>query len=91
MAIDKEASRRWRRQIRDILNSEWDPLGIAQDVTDEYDTYVGKLTAILREAASDDDLPRYLRWAETEHMGLRGDEAQLHRVIASIRSLGFMN
>jgi len=52
---------------------------------------VGKLTAMLREAASDDDLLRYLRWAETEHMGLRGDEAQLHRVIASIRSLGFMN
>jgi len=52
MPIDKEASRRWRRRIREALNKEWDPIGVGQDWPDEYDAYVGKVAAMLREGAS---------------------------------------
>ena len=27
--MDKEAGRRWRRRIREVLNTKWDPLGVA--------------------------------------------------------------
>lgn len=91
MATDKEASRRWRSRIRDVLNSEWDPIGIGSEAPDEYDRYAGTVAAMLREGASDDDLVRYLHWAETEHIGMPGDRDRLRRVVGSLRAVGFMN
>jgi hypothetical protein len=89
MAIDKEASRRWRTRIREVLNSEWDPIGGCPE--DEYDAYVGKVAAMLREGASDADLFKYLHWAETVHMGLPGNQDRLSTVIAAIRAIGYIN
>ena len=87
MSIDKEASRIWRRRIRDILNSEWDPIGGCPE--DEYDNYVGTLAAMIRDKASDDDLLQYLKWAECDHIGLGTFDAERARkVIVSLRSLG---
>jgi hypothetical protein len=91
VAIDKEASRRWRRRIREVLNSKWDPIGVAAAVPDEYDAYVGKVAAVLREGASDDELFRYLHRVETAHIGMPGNEDRLRDVIRSIRVIGFMN
>jgi hypothetical protein len=91
VAIDKEASRRWRRRIREVMNNEWDPIGVADQVPDEYDRYVGKVAAMLREGASDEDLFRYLHWVETVHIGMPGNEGRLRKVIAAIRAIGFMN
>jgi len=92
MAIDKEASRRWRRQLRKILNEEWDPIKLCVGPDDdEYDDYVGKLAAMLRDGASDDALLAYLHSAETEDMRLPGNPERLKRVIAAIRALGFTN
>ena len=45
MAIDKEASRRWRSRIRDVLNVDWDPIGGCSE--DEYDYYVGIIATML--------------------------------------------
>lgn len=89
--MDKEASRRWRRRIREVMNREWDPIGVADQSPDEYDTYVGKVAAMLREGASDEELFRYLHWAETVNIGMPGNEDRLRRVIGSIRAIGFMN
>jgi hypothetical protein len=91
MAIDKEASRRWRRRIREVCNAEWDPIGVAEESPDEYDGYVGEVAAMLREGTSDEELFAYLNWAETVHMGLPGNPERLRKVIAAIRELGFMN
>jgi len=53
MAIDKEASRRWRRRLREVLNEEWDPIGLrAGPDDDEYEAYAGKIAAMVREGAS---------------------------------------
>src|SRR5687767_11864940 len=92
--IDKEASRQWRSRIRDVLNKDWDPIGGCPE--DEYDGYVGKIAAMLREGATDDQLLAYLEWAEVDHMGLGSPEEfrlPMHqqraaRVISALRSLG---
>lgn len=88
--IDKDALRAWRSRLRDILNRDWDPIGGCPD--DEYDSYLGKVAAMLRENASDDELVAYFKWAEIEHMSL-GSEEQFNRerilsVIAALRSAG---
>jgi hypothetical protein len=56
MSIDKEASRRWRRRLREVLLNEWDPIGIRHvpQAQDECDTYVGKVAALLRDGATDE-------------------------------------
>jgi len=92
MAIDKEASRRWRRRIREVLNTDWDPIGGCPE--DEYDTYVGKVAAMIREGTSDKDLIDYLRWVEIEYMCIspRPDlEQRLLKTVAQLRAVGFMN
>ena len=86
-AIDKKASQIWRGQIRDILNRDSDPIGGCP--ADEYDSYVGKVAAMIRENATDDELMRYLEWAETAHMGFdRFDSERARKVIAALRTLG---
>ena len=92
MAIDKEASRRWRARIREVLNTDWDPIGGCPE--DEYDVYVGKIAAMLRDGASDEELIAYLRWGETVNMDIGprpGLEARLRRVVDQLRSIGYMN
>jgi len=91
--IDKTAAREWRSRLRDVLNTIWDPIGNCPP--DEYDSYGGKLAAMVREGASDDALSKYLVWAETENMGLTWSEERLPahdqrlaRTVAAIRALG---
>ncbi|WLA86303.1 hypothetical protein [Bradyrhizobium elkanii] len=84
MALDKEGSRVWRGRIRDILNRQWDPIGGCP--VDEYDSYVGKIAAMVRDNATDEALMKY--WAEAVHMGFdRFDAERARAVIASIREL----
>jgi hypothetical protein len=66
--IDKHSSRVGRGRIREILNRDWDPIGGCPD--DEYDGYVGKIAAMIRDNAADDQLLAFLEWAEVDHMGL---------------------
>ena len=89
--MDKRAAREWRARLRDTLNTVWDPIGGCPP--DEYDAYVGKIAAMVREGTSDADLLRYILWAEFEHMGLRSkvtpsDDARRARTLAAIRALG---
>jgi hypothetical protein len=87
MTVDKYAAREWRKRLRDVLNSTWDPIGDCPD--DEYDTYVGKIAALVRDGASAGVLREYLRWSEAEHMGLgEPDPVRLDRTLAAIHALG---
>jgi len=90
--IDKHASRVWRSRLREVLNRDWDPIGGCPK--DEYDGYMGKIAAMLRENASDEEMLAYFKWAEVENMGL-GSEEQFDRhrdrilgVIAALRKVG---
>jgi hypothetical protein len=87
--IDTEASRAWHRRLREVLNRDWNPIGVARKVEDEYDGYAAKIAVMLRENASDEELLAYLEWAEFEHMGLgRCDQNRNLEVIAKLRNLG---
>jgi hypothetical protein len=68
---DKEQSREMRDEIRSILMSEWDPIGVNDTPeADEYDGYVGPVLNLLNARASSDEIAAYLRKVETERMGL---------------------
>jgi len=72
------------------LNRDWDPIGGCQE--DEYVGYVGKIAAMLRVGASDEELLAYLKWAEVENMGLGPasdfDRDRAMRVIVALRAIG---
>jgi len=48
--IDKHALRAWLGRLRDVLNHDWDPIGGCPP--DEYDSYMGKIAAMLRGNAN---------------------------------------
>lgn len=90
MAIDKIASREWRRQIRDVLNRDWDPIGVAAESPDEYDSYAGTIAAMIREEqATDEQIMNFLEWAEVENMALPPlNRERATKVISALRELG---
>lgn len=81
---DKHRSRRNRARVRDLLMSEWDPIGVfgIEEAADEYDAYVGSVyVMVIDERAAAHDIAAFLLDIETRHMGLAsGDQARAHRV-----------
>jgi hypothetical protein len=71
-AYNKEASRKLRNEIRRILMSNWDPIGVSDvpEPADEYDRYIGGIFDLLNRGASGREITRYLLWVETDRMGL---------------------
>ena len=75
-------------QIRTVLNSDWDPIGVADAVDDEYDAYTGHIYSLLAKPASDDDIAEYLLRVEVEQMGLTGTPInQRLSVVKNLRDL----
>ncbi len=69
------AGRAWlsiQNQMRDILNRDWDPIGVADIVANEYDMYIGQIHSLLAKCASENEIAEYLLWVEVERMGLTG-------------------
>ena len=83
---EKYASREARQKLREILLQEWDPIGVygRGEADDEYDTYVGKVQAMLADGASESELVRYLILIERDWMGLDPNPA---RALSAVRSL----
>ena len=59
-------------RIRTILNTEWDPIGVPQDVDDEYDGYILAILTLLRGKPGVETIAEHLRSIEVERMGLGG-------------------
>lgn len=75
-------------QIRPVLNHEWDPIGVADIVEDEYDGYIDSIYALLRSDATEQAIADHLLWIEVERMELTGTPRdRLMRVAASLRNL----
>ena len=86
------AGRIWlsiQNQIRNVLNSDWDPIGVADAVDDEYDMYIGQIHSLLAKKSSREYIAEYLLWVERERMGLTGTPAN-HRLQAA-RNLQSLN
>lgn len=72
----ERAGRVWltiQDQIRNVLNHDWDPIGVVADnIDDEYDMYIGHIHSLLANDSSEQDIADYLLWVELERMGLTG-------------------
>ncbi|CAB3789733.1 hypothetical protein LMG28138_02871 [Pararobbsia alpina] len=75
--------------VQRILLQEWDPIGIRDvpDAQDEYDSYVLGICTMLREGQTTEKLYRHLRWIESEHIGLDGNELHTDRIAKRLASL----
>jgi hypothetical protein len=72
----------FRDRVRAVLNAEWDPIGVAAEVTDEYDSYLGGIHSLLARDASADELAAHLLRIETETMELSPQPAERRRAAA---------
>lgn len=57
--------------VRQVLN-RWDPIGVADAVDDEYDSYIPQFLALLRSGADEATIAKHLLKIEKEWMGLDG-------------------
>jgi hypothetical protein len=57
-------------RIREVLNTEWDPIGVSDFVADEYDGYIGGIMSMLRAGASQGAIAEHLLRIEVDAMGL---------------------
>jgi len=79
----KERGLKIQDAIRQILFHEWDPIGINQDgVEDEYDAYIGRISRLLIENCSEDELIKFLFNVERDSMGLSPVSAEPLRPVA---------
>ncbi len=77
--------------LRNLLN-EWDPIGVGDDVQDEYDCMLAPLLQRLRGGADQAEIGEFLRYELEDHfgldpLGLRPD-AMAGRLIARWTSVG---
>jgi hypothetical protein len=85
------AGRTWltiQDQIRVVLKDDWDPIGVADIVDDEYDMYIGQIHSLLVTNSAEQTIADHLLRIERERMGLKGTPmSRLLRVAASLRSI----
>ena len=68
----ESAGRIWlaiQDQIRSVLNTDWDPIGVSDMVEDEYDMYIGRIYSLLASDASEQAIASHLLSIELERMG----------------------
>ena len=75
-----------RRQIRELLMAEWDPVGVSefQEAQDEYDSCVGLVADRLRRGGSVQDVAAVLDNAERS-MGMEQRPEETRRVASLLR------
>ena len=85
--IEKNESRRIRVEIRRVLLSIWDPIGVKDEpnAQDEYDGYIGRLYELLVNKAPQSELIGYLYWAAHDHMGF--DAARRSDMTGTVEAL----
>jgi hypothetical protein len=68
----RQRTREITNKIREVLMSQWDPIGVADipEAADEYDMYIGGVFGLLARRASPEDVCAYLRRIEVERMEL---------------------
>jgi hypothetical protein len=75
-------------QIRVVLNGDWDPIGVADIVDDEYDMYIAQIHSLLATNSTEQTIADHLLRIELERMGLTGTPmSQLLRVAANLRNV----
>ena len=85
--LSKDRSREIRRQIREVLMQEWDPIGVkdVQQAQDEYDMYVGEIYQLLIRGVSEKELSDHLLEIEYDRMEMEEHPPDL--VLPAVRAL----
>ena len=91
--MDAQAYERWwrergDRELRELLLTEWDPIGIsglADAQHDEYEHYAGQLARRLRAGATEEEIAAVLEGFRTD-MGLEPSDELPLGVARSIRA-----
>ena len=78
-----------QQEVRIILLTEWDPIGInhLSACADEYDSYVGGAIGLLMRKSTDAELADYFRQIETEKMGIAPGEAAIERAVQALHRI----
>lgn len=88
---EEPAGRIWlaiQDRIRIVLNTDWDPIGVADIVDYEYDGYIGHIYSLLAHDESEQAIANHLLSIERERMGLAGTPMnQLLKVATELRKL----
>ena len=74
-----------QERIRAVLNTQWNPIGAAHAVDDEYDSYISGIMAFLEGGATADQLAEHLRLIEVDQMTLR--ESPWNKLLAVAEAL----
>lgn len=85
--MDKYESRRIRAEIRRVLMTVWDPIGVRYEpnAQDEYDSYLGDVFALLTSGASDDQINEHLLRIVTERMELPAKKEDMQSTVSALR------
>lgn len=77
--------------LNDLLNA-WDPIGVADLVSDEYASYAPEIVGLLASGADEKEIAKRLAWIVSDRIGLRPDaeRERLHAagIVAWHRKLG---
>jgi hypothetical protein len=86
--LDKEESPEVRLQIRTILMSKWDPIGVSDvpEAANEYDSYIGGVYELLESGASEERIRAHLCTIEIEAMEMVNASAN-HCCLTPIEAL----
>lgn len=85
MTVDNTVPSRIADAIRDVLNRDWDPIGMMGDPEwprDEYDSYIGDLYRYLARGESAAFIARHLCFIEEHYMGFRHRHESTHIGVA---------
>jgi hypothetical protein len=89
MRIDKDESRRVRREIRTILLRIWDPIGVKdeQNAQDEYDSYIEGTYELLLKGATERQVNEHLLLIVRDRMGLNPQDDVMERTVAALKAI----
>ena len=79
--------------VRLVLLVDWDPIGIfgIPEAMDEYDTYAVNVHNMLSTGTSQEDLVSYLRFVQSQLMGVKGSSNLQLREVAAKAQTAFEN
>jgi hypothetical protein len=82
---EKERSQRIRRDIRTVLMTHWDPIGVKDEpmAADEYDGYIGAIYGLLTSTATANAISDHLREIEIKRMGFSEEQVPQHLDVAA--------
>lgn len=77
---DSKTRRLYYKAIRDVLLTDWDPIGVPGIPDDEYDNYIPAIYGMLAQGKSEQEIADYLSQIEFDWMGLTPVRSHLEAV-----------